>query len=1007
MKNLDILGKFDSFSKENPNGVMIYDDRPYTYSEIDELSTDLSLKILNKVGHNNRIGICLDHSYKILVAVIAILKSGNSYVPINKKLKEMDRNNIIEISKIKLMILDFNDDFSKNIENINFNSVKRTKRNNNRFRKIKSEDEVYVLFTSGSTGNPKGCSVNYKNLCYILHNMQRICPVSKSSVYLFSTPFSFDVSITEIFSWVYESKILVFDISSYKKFRELDLIANKYKVTHMAASPSYFLSLLTSYSQDSLINLFEYMKFVMIAGEEFKIKIFDLWKKSNWKYRLFNLYGPTEATVYALYHELKKSDNYNDSVPLGKSLNGCKYYVDKKGNQDIGELILMGDGVCDGYINDEKENNLRFNEINNIKTYRTGDYVQLQNNNLLFKGRKDNQIQINGIRVELGEIENRIRKIDIVDDVAIIFYNKVLIANIVLNKETSKEKFNNLLEEQLERHMIPNYYTFVKELKKNLSNKIDKKYIIDSYLTKLNQKNDINNKNSYQKVGMEEYINIIKEQLNIEKLSMENDIFELGANSLDIFNIVSVLEKKCSCNIDIDMFYREKTIKNIYNYMCEYVDSVDTKNIKLVNNESEIYDIMNKLSYKLSVLNTDIFKYLYKKEQCLFKYEAINLQYEYIRNKFNSTVSSVFKLGNKYSLDKVNNSIKGLIEKNPILRSKISIEGEKVFIMEYNLECEIPFIDITGIKAIDLDFVLNYIENSFSDLIYISRYYNAFLALFVIIKNDKELYLYFILDHCISDASNVKVIKEKIVKSLKNSLIDSKYKYKEFCENIRMNNKDINKILSSNYLNDVIKCKPNNFIELISSLRDSMVIKQINNIKSRDSNFISILQSYIIGIDLLEKTDGNCIAIKNILNIRDFDEFVFADTIGDMHSSIIFILKKEDSFLDFKNRAEEVINQFCFEYFRPSYSMYFLKDSKVKKLKKEYKESVFVSSNYIGAIKKEETSEMINKIKINHEKMYNSKKYILVTSFSVDNSIHIICNKEIFSSKHVDFNNFL
>ena len=120
------------------------------------------------------------------------------------------------------------------------------------YRTYDNTSEVYVLFTSGSTGKPKGCSVNYGNLVYILSGLQKICPVSDTSVYMFSTPYNFDVSTSEIYGWINGGKILAIDLTLVENLKNFPQYVRMYHVSHYATSPSVFLNMLNNYSNQEL-----------------------------------------------------------------------------------------------------------------------------------------------------------------------------------------------------------------------------------------------------------------------------------------------------------------------------------------------------------------------------------------------------------------------------------------------------------------------------------------------------------------------------------------------------------------------------------------------------------------------------------------------------------------------------------------------------------------------------------------------------------------------------------
>lgn len=222
--------------------IMLYSlERNYSYSEVNILSDYIAKEILRRCGrHRMRIGLYLEHTPLIIIAIIAVLKTGCSYVPISKKLLQNNKRTVVEEAQLELIISDepwcYTQTDYIDIENCFLSDCN----DEIDYESYNCDDEVYVLFTSGSTGVPKGCSVTYGNLEYIISGLQKICPVSDDSVYLFSTPYHFDVSTSEIYSWLAGGKIFVLDLMAMENLKQFPQYVHNYHVSHFASSPSGF-----------------------------------------------------------------------------------------------------------------------------------------------------------------------------------------------------------------------------------------------------------------------------------------------------------------------------------------------------------------------------------------------------------------------------------------------------------------------------------------------------------------------------------------------------------------------------------------------------------------------------------------------------------------------------------------------------------------------------------------------------------------------------------------------
>lgn len=1026
MEVLNLLHQFKILVQKHPSAPMLYDDRAYSYEEMDQLSDALAQKILHSVVSSEKIRIAfyLNHTYKIILAILAVLKTGHSYLPLNKKLPIHDVKRLLAISQAKLILIDDEETASAlgsteckrvTLQDL---SLENAPKHDQTFpvHTWLPEEEIYVLFTSGSTGIPKACSINYGNINYILQNMQVRCPVEQDSVYLFSTPYSFDVSVTEIYSFFFGAKVVVYDIANYAKYKQLPQIAEEYKITHFASSPSYFLHVLTAFDEKEKKKLFSSMQYVMLAGEAFKMQIFDVWKQSPWVFRLFNLYGPTEATVYALGYELKKEDTYTHSVPLGTVFAGADYRIDQPDADNIGELILLGEGICDGYLNNIEETKKRFT-FSPIKEYKTGDFVSLKDGLVFFHGRKDDQVQLNGIRVELGDIENKIRSLPFVEEVAVVYFEEKLLAHVVLTSSSpkfSKAEFSAYLSQVLQNYMLPNYVRFVDELRKNLSNKVDRKYILSSYQEEMKKvfeqektsalsasfKKDLfkqDKQNLRPAFTKEVFLEILRKQLQVPNLLWESDFFEAGANSLHIFNIASELEKVFALPIDTDELYLARKVSTLYENLRAKLqtDGKQDEHVAELN--------VSSLTQALAAFNQHLLTFLEQDEKLLSTYEALHLQDAYVREKFNSYVHFSFHIGKKYGMKDVQLAIEDLIRKNSLLRSKLLITEKMVYFEEYFYEASLPTFDLSAYPSMKFQDIEEYIRSSFAKLLFNHRYHHGYLAMIFLLKREQELQLFFLLDHCIADASNLKIIKNKVVQALEKDLAVSSLTYQDYCKEVREKN-TIDILLHSPYFKLLQTCQPRSSLPVESFLANKTSMLKIKHFIHTDSTYISMVQAYLSAKAILALLEEEAVAIRTLLNIREYPDFSFAETLGDIHTGLALSLKKNESFQDFYLRAKQVLRLFTSECFRPSYVLHFNQDPRLDAYRSCVKKSIFTSSNYLGQVSEQEVTKKIDELKSAQEHMYKVTSQIYVSGFMAKDTLYLLSNKDIFSNEEeIDF----
>jgi D-alanine--poly(phosphoribitol) ligase subunit 1 len=353
----------------------------------------------------------------------------------------------------------------------------------------KPDDLVYVIYTSGSTGKPKGVMIEHRALVNRLRWMQRAYPIGPGDVILQKTPYSFDVSVWELFWWAFEGATLAFLVPGGER-NPLAIVeaVRKHKVSVMHFVPSMlnvFLEYLDA-KGDSALKSLASLKQVFASGEALTpshVRKFNAILAA----RLTNLYGPTEATVDVTSFDCPRSNDF-EVIPIGRPIDNIRLYVIRDGREaavgETGELCIAGIGLARGYVNNAALTAERFvdNPVNpGERIYRTGDLARwLPDGNLEYLGREDHQVKIRGLRVELGEIESTVREYPgVVDCVAVVQKHSesvmVLVAHVVSRSELDVAALRRYLRERLPDYMIPHRFERIAELPLTSSGKADRK----------------------------------------------------------------------------------------------------------------------------------------------------------------------------------------------------------------------------------------------------------------------------------------------------------------------------------------------------------------------------------------------------------------------------------------------------------------------------------------------------------------------------------------------------
>ena len=580
---------------------MILEDSLLTYSELNRKANQLAhfLTKLN-IKPDDRIAICLDRSFELIISIIGILKAGASYVPLDANypgerlrfiLEDSQANILITSSKIKGKFSLYQGNL---IEIDNISDQISGCDTHNPAVDIDSHNLIYVIYTSGSTGKPKGVLVEHKAVVNTLHALQTNFPLRETDAYLFKTNHVFDISVAEIFGWIFQGgKLVLISCGNENSADEILNIIEKNKITHVNFVPSVLHTLLDSVSDVDFIKL-TCLKYLFVGGEAI-----DPWLVHRVKnilpehIRFENLYGPTESTVWATHFNLR-SDFNSINTPIGKPLeNITTYILDDDLNMCkaglTGELFIGGNSLARGYLNSPQLTAEKFipNPFNNDPDkclYKTGDLCRyLPDGNIEYLERIDSQVKIRGFRIELGEIESCIAlHPDIKRNVVIAredYTGEKVLVCYYLHKSDSEgidvSAFRQYLLQHLPIHMVPSMFISLESFPLALSGKLDRKALPE--LDLLDIKYYV-----APRTDLEKIISAIWEkELNLEKVSIFANFFELGGHSLIAARIISKLEKRLQKKIKFSDLYAAPTVAEF------------GKTIALVssnNNVNELYD---------------------------------------------------------------------------------------------------------------------------------------------------------------------------------------------------------------------------------------------------------------------------------------------------------------------------------------------------------------------------------------------------------------------------------
>ncbi len=486
---MDIIAQIDRWAEMYPEKVAHQSGgQTLTYKELAHQSNQLADHLARALPDDNSPIVILGHKQvEMTVGFIACIKAGHPYIPLESYFPQQRIQTVVNTAQAALVLT---------VEEIR--EILNTTQENPDFkiRVRKPQDPWYIIFTSGSTGDPKGVVIPRSNLENFLNWTLPEHEIHENdSVILGQAPFTFDVSILDLYCSLYQAGTLVSVTNEeIANLRDLFRMFRHSNATMWVSTPSFARLCLMdqSFNEEMIPSLRRFW----LAGEALAPEICSELLKRFPKTVLWNAYGPTEATVATTSVEITKEilEKYNP-VPIGYPMPGTQILIHDKDGKAVadgerGEIIICGPNVSPGYINRPDLTERAFFELNGQRAYHTGDWGRYKDGMIFYEGRIDFQIKLHGYRIEIGDIEANLHALSNVQDAVVNLVTKDeradhLVAFVILKAKTNQSDFELMqamkkeLGARIPEYMIPRRFVFLNEFPMTSNGKADRRKLLE------------------------------------------------------------------------------------------------------------------------------------------------------------------------------------------------------------------------------------------------------------------------------------------------------------------------------------------------------------------------------------------------------------------------------------------------------------------------------------------------------------------------------------------------
>ncbi|WP_428239412.1 non-ribosomal peptide synthetase, partial [Gynuella sp.] len=556
---------FEWHAMNTPDAIaLVHHDITMTYQALNKQANHLARWLQNSgVQREARVAIALERGFDLVIAVLATVKVGGCYVPLDLAAPDERLQTILADCQPTLLITDSDGDRFKDLnqEIISLN-IKQLEQwchgsSENLDQTLSPTNLAYIMYTSGSTGKPKGVMIEQRNIVKLAINNGYADFQETDRIACISNP-AFDASTMEFWGALLNGARMI--IFSHDEVLEVDRFVQGL-MHHKVNAMFMTIALFNRYAEKMQICLPQ-LKYLMVGGETLDPRYIKNTLRQAPPENFIHVYGPTETTTFATSYRLNNIDLQQTAIPIGKPISNTRIYILNSQLKPVptgvqGDIYISGDGVARGYLNQPEISSAAFLEnpfLPGTHLYKSGDQGRwLASGDIEFLGRNDDQVKIRGFRIEPGEIESRLVHLPYVKEALVLAKkdtsgDKYLVAYCIFTDENKQQEIRKALSQVLPDYMIPSAIVPLESFPLTLNGKIDRKSLPDPQTESLTQHQYEVPSNDIEIALADIWIRI----LGTERVGRQDDFFELGGHSLKCVSLISEIQQ----SFDIDLSIR-------------------------------------------------------------------------------------------------------------------------------------------------------------------------------------------------------------------------------------------------------------------------------------------------------------------------------------------------------------------------------------------------------------------------------------------------------------------